>query len=386
MKTLLVLGLFFTVPCLAYAGKFTEVYGYPGEASASTLLPNGDVLLTGVSTSWGAEKRALLFHPGDNDRRTPFELLENGMHYYREGNTATLLNNGKVLLVGGAFISARHEDDEGVYFLKEYNSSAELYDPASKTFTEIPGGSIQTRTDPAVTPLQDGRVLIVGGDVDSEGLPTFTNTAEIYDPSSNTFKRAGAPTQDEYFSTATLLPSGKVLMAGGISQDAEIYDPTKDAFSVTGRMPEGTYTAHKTSMAFMLPNGQVLVTGTVFAHLANDNHEPHPFATLYDPEKGTFAPTGAPNTLRSDASGVQLSDGRVLLTGGYQLRGSLKVSSSEIYDAATGQFTMDASLHTGRSNGIATLLKDGRVLVYGGSGENQYPSLPELMTSEIYTP
>ncbi len=120
----------------------------------------------------------------------------------RNGHTATLLMTGKVLVGGGI----------GGGFL----SSAELYDPAIGTWSNT-GSLNKSRSFCTATPLPDGRVLVVGG-FTNNNPPDFgiTNTAELYDPSSETWSLTGNLGDDRAWHTATLLRSGKVLVAGGL--------------------------------------------------------------------------------------------------------------------------------------------------------------------------
>src|SRR5215469_11098994 len=136
----------------------------------------------------------------------------------RTGHTATLLLNGKVLIAGGG------------------TSSAELFDPTMGSFTPT-GDIVTSRRDHTATLLPDGRVLIVGGftfdtTVDSESP---TASAEIYGPASGTFTALGdvSRTTQQAVHTATLLNNGKVLIAG-IGPNARLFDPTDGTFAGAG--------------------------------------------------------------------------------------------------------------------------------------------------------
>jgi WD40 repeat protein len=183
-------------------------------------------------------------------------------------HTATLLQNGKVLIVGGVLTSTSDPD-----------ATAEIYDPATGTFT-MTGAMATAREQHTATLLADGRVLIVGGttsppaSLTSAWLATGavdlqgTATAEIYDPSTGSFSGTGSMAAARTFHTATLLPNGTVLIAGGGNENstAEIYDPATGSFSVTGGMEVGR-SGHT---ATLLPNGSVLVAGGgMFAGLAS---------------------------------------------------------------------------------------------------------------------
>jgi hypothetical protein len=179
----------------------------------------------------------------------PFTFGSTGsLNTARQSHTATLLTNGKVLVLGG------------------YNSggsplaSAELYDPASGTWTAT--GSLNTgRVYHTATLLSNGKVLVAGG-IDATGHVSLT--AELYDPASGTWAATGSLNTAHYLDTATLLPNGKVLVAGGFygngpfaSAIAELYDPASGAWAATGSL----HTARAEYTATLLPNGKVLVAG-----------------------------------------------------------------------------------------------------------------------------
>jgi Galactose oxidase, central domain len=163
--------------------------------------------------------------------------------------------------------------------------------------------------------------------------------------------------------TATLLPNGKVLVAGGSNNNgvnfasAELYDPATGTWTKTGSLTAGR-TRHT---ATLLPNGKVLVAGgyDVFGN-------PFASAELYDPASGTWTETGSLATRRSLHTATLLPNGKVLVAGGYGLFGDHYLTSAELYDPASGTWTATGSLNMARYNHTATLLPNGKVLVAGG--------------------
>ena len=180
--------------------------------------------------------------------------------------------------------------------------------------------------------------------------------------------------------TATLLPDGRVLIAGGADErgiygnslsSAELYDPKAGTFSITGSMTMGRF-GHT---ANLLPDGRVLVAGGTAG--AADVPWSQASAEMYDPATGTFGPTGSMTAARRDHTATLLPDGRVLIEGGAD---SGTLASAELYDPATGSFRATASMTRDRQASTATLLADGRVLVAGGWDNGP------LASAELYRP
>jgi WD40 repeat protein len=212
-------------------------------------------------------------------------------------------------------------------------------------FIETAGGMTIARSGHSATLLQTGKVLIAGGP---------DATAELYDPASETFIATGSMTVARSGHTATLLGDsalpqhGYVLVAAGGSQTAELYDPASGKFTATGSMlmPHGQPTAT------LLQTGRVLIAGGGTTS-----------AELYNPATGTFTATGSMLLSLIGHTATLLTNGQVLITGGDTPTGS--TSEAEIYDPASGKFTSTGSMSEGRSGHTATLLLDGTVLVTG---------------------
>jgi hypothetical protein len=250
----------------------------------------------------------------------------------REDHTATLLEDGRVLIVGG--------NDEGSHT----TPTAELYDPSTGTFS--PTGSLGTaRGFHTATRLPDGRVVIAGGDVagwDDNG--PFLASAEIYDPTTGTFSPTGPLAEGRSYHAATLLPDGRVLISGGVTRgtdptsvaSAELFDPATGTFSPTGPMTDGR--VYHT--ATMLSDGRVLVTGGCpFGRVYANNPQFLKSAELYDPATGTFTPTGSMSYGRTWAEAMLLTGDRVLITGGVGDGSTISLDTAELYDPATGTFS-----------------------------------------------
>ena len=292
--------------------------------------------------------------------------LTGTLHTSRIYHTATLLNNGLVLMAGGS--------DGMVTPSSTGNpiSSAELYNPATGIFTAV--GSLNTaRYFHTATLLNNGLVLIAGGNV---GGTTTIASAELYDPATGTFTPTGSLHTARYDHTATLLNNGMVLIAGGIDSgnelsSAELYNPATGTFTPTGSLK----TARRGEPATPLNNGMVLIAGGY--HDANLSFLAS--AELYNPATGKFTYTGSLNTARFAGTATLLNNGMVLMTGGESCSGCL-LSSAELYNPGTGTFTLTGSLNTALLTHMATLLNNGMVLIAGG----QNPIGTNLAGAELY--
>jgi hypothetical protein len=201
-----------------------------------------------------------------------------------------------------------------------------------------------------LTLLLDGEALVVGGE-------TANTTAELYNPKSHAFAYTGNTRVPRQEQGVALLPSGRVLVAGGsgtAGDSAELYDPTSGTFTMTGKMNF----ARDTPTATLLPDGKVLVAG--------GNLPPASAQTeLYDPDTGQFSLTGTMSVVRYFSSAHLLQNGNVLVVGGQTFSGQ-SIRTAEIYDSATGMFLPPIEMTSDHVGGSSTQLLDGRVLIAGG--------------------
>jgi len=313
----------------------------------STLLPNGKVLVAGGRIGPNADKSATsaeLYDPASGTWSAT-----GNMNDARDGQTATLLLDGRVLVAGGA-------SRAGMTAL----ATAELYDPVSGTWTAT-GDMVAPGRGHTATLLADGRVLVVGGD----GNPTL---AQLYDPASGTWTATGRPKIRYHIGhTATLLRDGRVLVTGGPPNGrdigwptSELYDPRSGSWTVTGNMVR----IRLGHTATLLSDGGVLVAG---GYSQGGSSESTASAEAYDPSSGSWTAVGKMAAIRGGGwTATLLTDGKVLVVGGFRIGGNGLLASAELYDPDTGRWTATARLGSSLADQTATLLPDGRVLVAGG--------------------
>ena len=275
--------------------------------------------------------------------------------------TATTLQNGKVLVAGGA------TDTEIA------TATAELYDPATGTFSAT-GSMHDARAGFSAIRLSNGKVLVEGG---ASNTVAALASAELYDPATGTWTVTGNMNQGRQQHSAVLLRNGNVLVSGGnigrtpcadvcvtTIAGSETYDPSTGQWTTVGEMtiPRSFFTTT------LLPNGRVLATGGR-VHTGPDyfDYKAIAFADLYAPATGKWKPTGTMTISREDHSTVLLNNGQVLAIGGTTVDfNGVTVASTELYDSTTGSWTATGSMLQGWERFTATLLQNGQLLVAGG--------------------
>jgi Putative Ig domain/Galactose oxidase, central domain len=323
------------------------VNGFCGTGSLSvardnltaTLLNNGNVLVAGGQNT-SESNAADIYNPaaGTFTAASPLQAA-------RYQHTATLLNDGTVLIVGG-------RNSAG------WVATAEIFNPTNGTFTNTANPPGSPRSGHTATLLADGTVLIAGGFYNSN----FLNTAEVYNPSTQTFTSVGPMHTQRYEHTATLLSNGQVLLATGLDATAEIYDPVAQTFALTGSLN----TARQSPTATLLSNGKVLIAGGLVSGSTGIQT-----AELYDPFAGTFSFTGSLVNARGFHTAALLTDGTVLVAGGFDVSVNPDIlMSAEIYNPSTSSFSSTGAMTQNRWESTAAVLNDGTVLTAGGFGGN----------------
>ncbi len=283
------------------------------------------------------------------------------MHRPRAGHNAILLNDGRVLIVGGVHVGSSDE-------------TAEIYDPSSNNF-KIIGKTTNTYNcgtlyKDKVFLLKDGRVIL---------LSSCDNNrkAEFYDPLTNNFSLS----KDEMHISrkgdfsATLLKDGRVLITGGNDQDlnqsttasAEIYDPVLDKFRIIGNM---NFPREQHSSA-LLPDGKVLIFGGINYNPKTGMSSHYTSVETFNPETNKFSVIG--NLIASDTplKAIELGNEEVLIVR----------KQPEIYNYRTNHSKLTSSMNVERNYSECIKLSNGEVLMFGGTDLSQ-----ALSTVEMYIP
>jgi len=338
-------------------------------------LMNGEVLVMGgigVNGNYDSLPSAELYNPSKG--RWTFT---GNMTVGRTGHTATLLKTGEVLVTGGS-----------AYEITCY-ASAELYDTATGQWTAT-GDMTQPRCLHSATLLPNGNVLVAGGvsslyDSNTQSDTDTVTTAEIYNPATHTWTATGGLNASRADAATTLLEDGKVLTVGGYSKtgqntsntyltSAELYDPTTGRWSLTTSIPVSSF---ESITPVTLPDGDVLISNT---------------AQFYNPGTATWTATGAlPTIAGSPHVAAPLDTGNVLGTDIPCKPTKLypcgaTTAHAYIYDSSTNSWSVTGSMNYARSSHTMTVLTNGQVLVAGGFVHPVPGYLTPLSTAELYTP
>lgn len=324
-------------PAAAMLGQHT--YG------KAVLLNDGRVLVIGGEVTAATE----IFDPRTN-RWLSTGDIENS------SGTAVLLNDGSVLVAGGRPLLSPH----GVF------ASALRFIPATNSWQPA-APMLRSRAGHTLTLLRDGRVLAAGGIDQVAATGIRTNTTELYDPASNSWSPGPPMNVARAGHTATFLADGRFLLLGGDENGAtaEIYDPASNSWQLAAPPPQ-VRTGHT---ATWLPNNTVLVVGDGSAD-------------LYDPASNSWHAAGVMLTARVGAahSTNLLPGGQVLVAGGWQQTAdgaqTRILTNAELYDWTLNRWLPTTPLATPRAGQVAVVLPSFALLVAGGYSDGGRGPLP----------
>ena len=347
------------------ADSFTVVTNMnsPRSGHTATRLNDGRVLIAGGSPGLAPAgitsvlATSELFDPASKSFAQSATMATS-----RFGHSAVRLLDGRVLVMGGT-------SDCNTVFCSQ-TATAELFDPATESFTST-GSMLSARTGFSATLLQDGRILVAGGFsrfCRGSLSSCYLSSAELFDPASGTFSSTGSMTMPRSNATATELNNGMVLIAGGQDNSGplstlELFDPAKGIFTLAGNM----LTPRRLHSAVALSNGDVFLAG------GNGDSSTLASTEVFEMSANQSTAAGSMTTPRANHTATLLNNGEILFAGGEndtQLlpdSGSI-LASAELFDPGSGQFAATASMNVARTGHTATLLSDGSVLVAGGRG------------------
>jgi hypothetical protein len=341
------------------AGKAVSVMTRPRVDHTWTLLPDGRVAAIGGSTeagkAWATPATDDLYDPASG-AWSRGKAMARG----RAGHTATVLADGRVLVVGGNELT---EGKDGPTFVASGN---EVWDPRRDVWSGT-GALASPRDLQSATLLTDGRVLVAGGQ--HQVLRNAVPEAELFDGKAGKFTRAGALAMPRILHAAVPLARGRAAVVGGTSiatksvaakklASIEIWDPSTKAWSAGPSLSR----ARASATATVLPDGKVLVVGG-----SDERHQHIAAAELCDLDGGKCVPAGNLATARSEHIAVALRDGRVLVTGGWTGANPATPDVAATAEVWNGTSWRSLGRVTDREpRASAVVLSDGTVLVSGG--------------------
>ncbi len=280
------------------AGTFTATGALARKRQhhTATLMPDGTVWAIGGTDARFALTTTVLSSVERWDPATGAWEAQPSLRFARTDHTTTLLQDGRLLVVGGA-------DSE--FINSAPVKTTELFDPATRTWSFGPPLG-DARQQHAAVRLRDGRVLVVGG-----YGPFSSRTCELFDPVTNTWSPAAATLESHQELFAVLLGDGRVLISPtpDMAETAEVYDPVKNVWRATPKLPMKQYDG---SLVRLLDGRALYVSGR------STNGTPTPRSSLYDPLLDRWEAGPALTLGRWDSSAALLRDGRVAFFGGFQ--------------------------------------------------------------------
>jgi hypothetical protein len=349
------------------------------EGATATLLQNGMVLIAGGASSnsdVGVYHNAVLYNPTTNSFSPPITMITP-----REFATATLLLNGQVLIAGGVGPTALNSP---------VTQTTELFDPATNTFTAGPNMT-NAREHAAAVALSNGTVLIAGGDHGTGALPP--RNAEIYNASTNSISVGPPMNVLRTRLMTTTLYTGDALFVGGdadgvTNNTAEIYSLTTNTF--LSPIPMALTSGREQGTATLLPNGNVLIAGGITSTpggpVTNTTELFLAASVGFQIPRSTTTKTTM-NVARANMTATLAPNGNVLVAGGDSGIDSSGLTSTELYDASTDTFSATGTVLLSYPRGFATatLLANGQVLIAGGFTPPDGTG-GTTNTTDLYTP
>ena len=346
-----------SVPTSAESTTSVEVRAFAVQSArfghSATLMDDGRVLVSGGFT--GVANNNKIDPIPINTFQIYDPATDSWLLLFRDvipsfGSGAIRLSEGKYLSMG---ITA---------FGSEPTGSAGILDTQNMSWTILPSPP-SARGFPALALLQDGRVLVLSGLVPSGShgsVPESIRDTVTLDPSTGIWEAAAPVSNAGGSPTVVSLDDGRIMVLQDWVSGAEIYDPASDVWTLASP-PNGTF---PNVTAVKLPGGTVLVTGG--ASEADGANGAAPAAETYDPSADTWTFTGPMKEKRIHHTLTLMPDGNVIAIGGVDANLVEPLATSEIYDPRTNKWLPGPEISVGRYTHSATLLSDGRILIFGG--------------------
>ena len=345
----------------------------PGDLSVArvghtaTVLTDGRVVVIGgANTEVGIVAAVEIYDPASGSWSSAGDIPT-----VRAGHTATLLHDGRVVVVGGVGVDGYSPVTQ-----------AALLDPQTGVWSSA-GVVLTPRTGHTATLLRDGRVLIVGED------NVYEPYAELFDPATGEWSPTGPSAGPRFRHSATLTSDGRVLVTGGepsgqesgLIDLVEIFDPATDSWSLAGNLQ----VARSRHSASLLGDGRIVVLGGASETVAGPGGA-LAAGEAFDPETGEWTAITPACSGRFGHSAILLDDGRLVLLGGQS--DALVTTSVESYDPETDRWSLSVGTKLGRVGASASALHNGSLLVAGGSLRSSYEVStlredPEVQTSAL---
>ncbi len=311
----------------------------PRSLSASVLLPDSNVLVTGGEGNGTYIKSCEIYNVVENRWQETSPML-----YARANHKMVLLNTNKVLVVGGNI------------------EQCELFDPVTKTWS-LTGSVHQKRFSGFnLIKLSDGRVLLVGGFYYSNNTSqtNYPRECEIYNPDTGKWEIADSLYEGRDEAAATKLFNGAVLITGGVNhgtvlRTCELYEPNINKWNIVDSMNIPRYE----QAAILLPDSNVMETGGM-----NDIDPMNPYLNsceIFKPNKNTWTIVTPMYYRRNNHSGFLIEKNLILFAGG-----QYKSNTWEIYDIKKMQPVYISAYPVNKFDQVFQILSNGNILSIGG--------------------
>lgn len=359
-------------PHAVFESQLTGPVSHLRTEHSAIPLANGQVFVSaGVENGYSHE----LYDP-----KTGTWFTADSSHSSYEAHALAQLPNGTVLVAGGW-----QSSDQNGLTRKRIGAVAEIYDPATNTWTLTDSLQIG-RSLLSISTLKDGSLLAVGGFyLDTSGSrdrSLFSSVVERYDPITSQWEFAPGMRQARAGHEALILGDGRLMVVGGNVNafTCEIFNPHTEVWTTTAQSP---WAFRRNFRAAILDSDHVVVSGGI-----HEGVEGNQLCATYSISQDTWELIAPMKEPRADHTLLSVSNGVLLAIGGFSRLNNHPfyptvdpIPSCERYDAATNTWEIIGNLNAKRARHRSVGLQDGRILTIGGSGnlmqEAEVQTLPQ---------